>query len=247
VKVASFVVILLLSVPLLFAANGTMVQIPAGQEKIAGYLVKPSGKGPFPALVLVHEWWGLNDQIKGIADRLAGEGYVALAVDLYGGRVATDADQAHMLMAGLSDDNAVRFLQSGFDYLQSQPDVQKDRIGSIGWCMGGGYSLLLALNQPKLAACVMFYGRVVLNQEKVKSLNCPVLGLFGEKDQAITPMDAMQFKKMGEVLGKDIEVYEYKDAGHGFFNETGKNYNAEASKDAWSKTIPFLAKNLKKT
>jgi len=224
-----------------------MIQVPAGEEKIAGYLAKPAGKGPFPALLLVHEWWGLNDQIKGIADRLAGEGYLALAVDLYGGRVAADADQAHMLMAGLSDDNAVKFLQAGFDYLQSQPDVQKDRIGSIGWCMGGGYSLLLALNQPKLAACVMFYGRVVLNQEKMKQLNCPVLGLFGEKDQAITPMDAMQFNKMGEVLGKDVEVHEYKDAGHGFFNETGKNYNAEASKDAWAKTTAFLAKNLKKT
>lgn len=243
-KVLSFVAIFLLSVHIAFAA-GTMIQIPAGNEKIAGYLVKPNGKGPFPAIILIHEWWGLNDQIKGIADKFAADGYIALAVDLYKGRMATDPDQAHMLMAGLSEDDALRFMKAAFVYLESQPDVKKDRIGSIGWCMGGGYSLQLALNEPKLAACVMFYGRVVLDPEKLKKLNSPVLGIFGEKDQAILPDDAKQFEKLGKSLGKKIEVHVYKDAGHGFFNETGKNYNAEAAKDAWAKTTAFFAQHLK--
>jgi carboxymethylenebutenolidase len=246
-RVVSFLAIFLVSVHFALAANGSMIQIPSGGEKIGSYLAKPIGKGPFPAVILIHEWWGLNDQIKGIADRLAADGYVALAVDLYRGKVATDSDAAHMLMAALSEDIALKGMQAAFAYLEAQPYVQKDHIASIGWCMGGGYSLQLALNQPKLAACVMYYGRVVLDPEKLKKLNCPVLGLFGEKDQAITPADAMQFDKLGEKLGKDIDVHVYKDSGHGFFNETGKGYNAEASKDAWAVTTAFLAKNLKKS
>lgn len=243
-RALSFLAIFFVFAHLSFAA-GNMVQIPSGDEKIVGYLAKPSGKGPFPAMILIHEWWGLNDQIKGITDRMAAEGYVALAVDLYRGKVASDPDQAHMLMAGLPPERAIQDLQAAFSYLQSQPDVRKDRIGSIGWCMGGGYSLQLALSQPNLKACVIYYGRVVLDPETLKTLNCPVLGIFGEKDQAITPDDVKNFDKLAKSLGKDVQVHEYKDAGHGFSNETGKNYNAEATKDAWTKTIAFLAKNLK--
>lgn len=244
-KVLSFLFLFVVCAHLAFAAGGSMVQIPSGAEKIGGYLVKPTGKGPFPAMILVHEWWGLNDQIKGIADRMAADGYVALAVDLYRGRVATDADQAHMYMAGLSDDQAVGDLQSAFAYLQNQPDVKKDRIGSIGWCMGGGFSLQLALNQPQIAACVMYYGRVVLNPEKLKALKAPVLGIFGEDDQAITPDAVKNFDDLAKTLGKSVQVHEYPGAGHGFFNETGKNYNPEAAKDAWAKTMAFLQGTLK--
>jgi carboxymethylenebutenolidase len=243
-KATIFSAILFLSAHLALAA-GTMVQIPSGDAKIGGYLSKPAGKGPSPAIILIHEWWGLNDQIKGIADKFAADGYVALAVDLYKGKVASDADQAHMYMAGLSPEDALASMLAAFTYLESQPDVRKDKIGSIGWCMGGGYSLQLALSQPKLAACVMFYGRVVLDPEKLKALNCPVLGIFGEKDQAIIPDDAKQFEKLGKSLGKKIEVHIYPGAGHGFFNETGKNYDAAASKDAWAKTTTFFGTYLK--
>ena len=128
-----------------FAATSKNVSYKSGDDTVQGILYTPEGKGPFPALVVIHEWWGLNDWVKEQAARLADEGYVALAVDLYRGKVATTPDEAHEIMRGVPEDRAARDLHAAVEFLKSQSNVKPDRIGSIGWCMGGGYSLDVAL------------------------------------------------------------------------------------------------------
>jgi carboxymethylenebutenolidase len=221
-----------------------MVQFRSGDEKASAYLVKPDGKGPFPAMVVVHEWWGLNDWTKHMADKLAGEGYVAMAVDLYRGKSTANPDEAHQFMSGLPEDRAVRDLKGAFAYLQAQSDVKKDRIGSIGWCMGGKYSGLLAIEEPKLTACVIYYGSMPTDAETLKKIQAPVIGFFGGADQGVTPELARDFQHQMEALKKVITVTIYDGAGHGFANETGKNYNPDATRDAWEKTVAFLSKYL---
>jgi len=139
-----FAVIVLLAAST-FSAEGKPVSYKSGDETVQGILYTPAGKGPFPALIVIHEWWGLNDWVKDQASKLADQGYAALAVDLYRGKVATTPDMAHEIMRGVPEDRAKRDLHAAFDFLASQPNVKKDRIGSIGWCMGGGYSLDVAL------------------------------------------------------------------------------------------------------
>src|SRR5277367_6071625 len=141
-------IVLLLLAASAFAADGKSVTYNSGDETVQGVLYTPAGKGPFPALVVVHEWWGLNDWVKDQASKLSDEGYVTLAVDLYRGKVATTPDMAHEIMRGVPEDRAKRDLHAAFEFLQSQPKVKKDRIGAIGWCMGGGYALDVALQEP---------------------------------------------------------------------------------------------------
>src|SRR5689334_20277170 len=138
-------VLVVLSAVYTFAADGKPVSYKSGDETVQGTLYTPSGKGPFPALVVIHEYWGLNDWVKEQASKLADEGYASLAIDLYRGKVATTPDEAHELMRGVPEDRAARDLHAAYAYLQSQPNVKKGRIGSIGWCMGGGYALDVAL------------------------------------------------------------------------------------------------------
>jgi carboxymethylenebutenolidase len=143
-----------------FAANSKSVSYKSGDETVQALLYTPAGKGPFPAIIVIHEWWGLNDWVKDQASKLADQGYMTLAIDLYRGKVATTPDMAHEIMRGVPEDRAKRDLHAAFEFLQSQPNVRKDRIGSIGWCMGGGYSLDVALQEPTLAADVINYGHL---------------------------------------------------------------------------------------
>ena len=222
-----------------------MVEFPSGREQVPGYLSAPEGKGPFPGLILIHEWWGLNDQIKGVADRLAKEGYAVLAVDLYRGRSTADPEVAHQYMAGLPDDRATRDILAAFSHLQQQSDIRKDRIGSIGFCMGGKFSAQLAVNEPKLAAGVIFYGSVPTDPATLQKIQAPVIGFFGQNDKAITPDMANSFEQEMKKLGKNVSVTIYPGAGHAFMNQTGKSYNEAAAKDAWPKMLQFLQKHLK--
>src|SRR5271166_4369339 len=135
-----------------FGADSKTVSYKSSDETVQALLYTPAGKGPFPAIIVIHEWWGLNDWVKDQASKLADQGYVTLAIDLYRGRVATTPDMAHEIMRGVPEDRAKRDLHAAFEFLASQPNVKKDRIGSIGWCMGGGYSLDVALQEPTLAA-----------------------------------------------------------------------------------------------
>jgi carboxymethylenebutenolidase len=230
-----------------FAATSKTVSYNSGDETVQGLLYTPAGKGPFPAIIVIHEWWGLNDWVKDQANKLADEGYAALAIDLYRGKVATTSDMAHELSRGVPEDRANRDLQAAFDYLASQPNVKKDRIGSIGWCMGGGYSLDVALLEPTLAATVINYGHLATDASSLKKINAPILGLFGGQDHGITPKDVQEFQAAMKQLGKKVDVTIYPDAGHGFENPNNKDgYRAADTADAWKRTVTFLDGTLKK-
>ena len=154
-----------------------MITFKSGDEEIKGFLAEPSGKGPFPGIVVIQEWWGLNDWIKENAKRLAEQGYVALAPDLYRGKATTNPNVARQLLGGLPRDRALRDLKAAVKTLASRANVDKERLGSIGWCMGGGYSLQLALHDPRVKACAMCYGPVVTDPDKLKPLKATVLGI----------------------------------------------------------------------
>jgi carboxymethylenebutenolidase len=230
-----------------FAAEGKPVSYKSGDETVQGILYTPTGKGPFPALIVIHEWWGLNDWVKDQASKLADQGYAALAVDLYRGKVATTPDVAHEIMRGVPEDRAKRDLHAAFDFLASQPNVKKDRIGSIGWCMGGGYSLDVALQEPTLAAAVINYGHLATETDALKKINAPILGLFGAQDRGIPPADVKKFGATLDQLGKKIDIKIYDDAGHAFENPNNKEGYREAdAADAWKRTVDFLSSTLKK-
>ena len=229
------------------AADGKSVSYKSGDETVSGTLYVPAGKGPFPALIVIHEWWGLNDWVKEQASKLADQGYVALAIDLYRGKVATTPDLAHEIMRGVPEDRASRDLRAAFDFLASQPNVKKDRIGSIGWCMGGGYSLDTALLEPTLAAAVINYGHLATDPAELKKISAPILGIFGGQDRGIAVEDVKKFGLAVDQLGKKIEIKIYPDAGHAFENPNNKQgYRADDAADAWKRTVDFLAANLKK-
>jgi carboxymethylenebutenolidase len=228
-------------------AAGTSVSYKSGDETVSGYLATPAGAGKRPALIVVHEWWGLNDWVRAKADKFAGDGYVALAVDLYRGKSAgNDPDVAHQLMRGLPEDRAARDLDAAFRYLAARPDVDPARIGSIGWCMGGGYSLQAAIDEPTLAACVVNYGRLVTDPATIAKIHAAMLGNFGAEDQGIPPSMVHAFEKAARAAGKSVDFKIYPGAGHGFAsNPDPKVYKADAAKDADARTDAFLAKKLK--
>jgi carboxymethylenebutenolidase len=224
------------------AANGTQVSYKSGDDTVQGMLYTPSGKGPFPAIVVIHEWWGLNDWVKEQASKLADLGYVALAVDLYRGKVATTPDLAHELMRGVAEDRAGRDLRAAVAFLRVQPNVRKDRVGSIGWCMGGGYSLQTALLEPGLAAAVINYGHLATDPENLQKINASILGIFGGLDRGIPVDDVKKFEAALKGMGKKVEIVIYPDAGHAFENPNNKaGYRADDAADAWQRTLKFLS------
>jgi carboxymethylenebutenolidase len=239
------IVILLASAA--FAADGKSVSYKSGDETVQGLVYTPAGSGPFPAIIVIHEWWGLNGWVKEQASKLSDQGYVALAIDLYRGKVATTSDEAHEISRGVPEDRARRDLKAAFDYLASQPNVKKDRIAAIGWCMGGGYSLDVALDEPTLAADVINYGHLATDNDALKTINAPILGLFGGLDKGITPDDVRRFEASLKQMGKTVDIKIYDDAGHAFENPNNQNgYRADDTADAWKRTVDFLAANLKK-
>lgn len=248
--ISAFVVTLLLAVST-FAATSKDVSYKSGNETVHGILYAPSGNGPFPAIIVIHEWWGLNDWVKEQASKLSDQGYVTLAIDLYRGKVATTPNEAHEFMGGVPQERAARDLQAAFDYLQSQSNVKKNRIGAIGWCMGGGYSLELALHQPKLAADVVNYGvgdyaSLAKDTAALKDEHAPILGLYGAEDRGIPQDEVKAFAAQMEKLGKKMDVTIYPDAGHAFENPNNKDgYRAKDAADAWNKIVSFFASTLK--
>ncbi len=222
------------------------VQYKSGEETVSGYLALPGTPGKHPGLVVIHEWWGLNDWVKEQARKLAAKGYVALAVNLYRGKSTADPEVAHELARGMPQDRAIRDLEAAFDYLASRADVNPNRIGSIGWCMGGGLSLQLAVHEPKLAACVVNYGAMPTEPADIEKIHAPVLGNFGALDRGITPEAVRAFESAMQKAGKSIDVKIYEGAGHAFENPNDKSgYRPEATKDAWARVTAFLAKTLK--
>jgi len=227
-------------------SEARVVYANVGGQDVTGFLAKPETLGENPAgVIVIQEWWGLNENIEAMARQLAGEGYVALAVDLYGGQVATDSDKAReLVMAAMGnqaamDDN----LRQAYAYLETQG---AKKIGSIGWCFGGGVSLQTALLFPdQLDAMVMYYGRLVDDESRLATLQMPILGFFGGLDQGIPPDAVHAFEVSLHELGKDAEIHVYENANHAFANPSGTAYNADAATDAWARTLAFFAEHLK--
>jgi carboxymethylenebutenolidase len=226
--------------------KGRPVSYPSGSESVSGYLAAPEGGQKKPAIVVIQEWWGLNDFVKAKADGFAARGSVALAPDLYRGKATEDPDVAHQLMRGLPEDRAMRDLQAALAYLRSRPDVDAKRIAVIGWCMGGGYSLKLALAEPALAGAVINYGSLVTDDAKIAGLNVPLLGNFGGKDQGISPESVREFERKAKAKSKSVDFKIYPEAGHGFASSKDpKVYRTEDAKDADERANAFLARMLK--
>ncbi|MBT5890859.1 MAG: dienelactone hydrolase family protein [Chromatiales bacterium] len=211
-----------------------------------GYLSIPEGAaGSMPALIVIHEWWGLNENIIATSERLAAEGYVTLAVDLYGDEVAEAPKEAMKLMRGVMSepDRAVDNLKQAYEYLVTTAAASK--VGVIGWCFGGRWSLQTALALPDdVDAMVMYYGAVEPDKARLATLNMPILGLFAGDDPIVRPNTVELFRKNLDDLGKTANVYIYEDSKHGFANPSGLSYDAGAAQDAWQKTTAFFYENL---
>ncbi len=222
------------------------VTFPSGDSTGQGLLYLPHGAGPHPALVVVHEWWGLNDWIKHEAAGYAAQGYVTLAVDLYHGRVATTMELAHELSRGLPQDQGVRDLTSAVDWLAKRSDVNPQRIGAVGWCMGGGYAIQLAVASPTLRAVAVNYGALPTDKAALERIHATVLGNFGGQDMGIPPASVHAFAEAMRGLGKPVDVKIYPDAGHAFENPNNKGgYRPADAADALSRIDRFLAAELK--
>ncbi len=193
---------------------------------------------------MIHEWWGLTDSIRRVSERLAGEGYMALAVDLYNGRVAEEPRDAMKISRELGNNKPAGLanIAEAISYLKKQGAT---KIGVIGWCMGGRWSLVTALNYYfDIDAAIVYYGSVTDDKEELEVLDMPVLGIFAGSDFIVQPKAAYAFAKSMSELKKDLEFYMYHDAQHAFSNPTGTDYNPEAAEDAWRKTQAFLERNL---
>src|SRR5579885_848687 len=230
-----------------YAATSKDVSYKSGDETVHAIVYSPEAKGKVPGIIVIHEWWGLNDWVKQESSKLADEGYVTLAIDLYRGKVATTPEEAHEIMRGVPEDRAMRDLHAAFEFLQSQPNVDKNRVGAIGWCMGGGYSLDVALQEPTLKADVINYGHLATDPASIEKIHAAVLGLFGGQDRGIPVDDVRKFEQLMKDKGKTINVVIYSDAGHAFENPNNKTgYRADDAADAWKHITEFFANNLKR-
>jgi carboxymethylenebutenolidase len=223
--------------------KGQMMEVAGARA----YLSLPeNAKAPVPGVLVIHEWWGLNEHIMHWADRLAAQGYAALAVDLYGGKVATTPEEAMAVMKTVEPKRAVEILRAAHAFLVTDSRVQSTRTGVIGWCFGGGWALQAGLNIPELNAVVMYYGRPVTDARELKAIKAPVLAIFGTKDESI-PQDVVE--KFDEALsdaGVAHRILKY-DAPHAFANPSAPgHYNAEAAAAAWEQVKAFLAEHLKR-
>lgn len=209
-----------------------------------GYLAKPIEPGSYPGVIMIHEWWGLNDNIKEMARILASEGYVVFAVDLYNGEVAKDSDKARELATSVrsNPEQAVSSMKAALNYLKTEQNAQN--IASLGWCFGGGQSLQLTLNED-VDATVIYYGSLVEDEEQLQNINGPVLGIFGSEDQSIPISSVESFESSLTNLGVKNMIYIYEGVGHAFANPSGSNYAPNETIDAWDKTLDFLNENLK--
>ncbi len=208
----------------------------------SGFLAKPLEEGDYPGIVMIHEWWGLNDNIKDTAADLASHGYVVLAVDLFGDFAST-SDHARQLVTSFVPQEGVDNMNSAVHYLVENYNL--DKIGSIGWCFGGGQSLNLALNNEDMDATVIYYGNLVTDKSELSSIDWPILGIFAELDRGITVESVNEFESSLNELGIQNDIHIYPGVDHAFANPTGERYAPVESADAWEKTLEFLETNLK--
>ncbi|MFB6079706.1 MAG: dienelactone hydrolase family protein [Haloferacaceae archaeon] len=211
-----------------------------------GYLARPAANGTYPAVVVIHEWWGLNENVEHMADVLAGHGYVVFAVDLYDGRVATNSSEAAALSGEVraNQDAAVATMGRAVAGLRDAP-YTTDQVASLGWCFGGGQSLQLSLSGADLNATVVYYGTLTTNRSTLRHVDGPVLGIFGAEDPVVDVATVHEFDRALGDLGVEREIHVYEGASHAFANPSGERFHPEATRDAWATTLRFLDENLK--
>jgi carboxymethylenebutenolidase len=227
-------------------ADEHMVYADVETKLSYGHFVFPDGMvEPYPAIIVIHEWWGLNDGVRAMANRLAGQGYIVLAVDLYGGATASTPAEARELMMGVVENQnlATENIRQAYKFLEDVAGAP--RIAALGWCFGGGWSLNAALLFPnQLDAAVIYYGQVTTQEAKLRPLNVPILGLFAEDDSTIPLENVRGFERALKNLDKDYEIEIYPGVGHAFANPTGRNYHATTAESAWERTVAFLDEHL---
>jgi len=209
-------------------------------ENVKGFYVEPKTPGNYPGIIMIHEWWGLNDHIKESAKTLSAQGYRVLAIDLFGS-VAKTPEEAMKQTRSLDQTKAIENMRAAKKFLYEKGAV---KVGSLGWCFGGAQSLQISVNEG-LDATVIYYGNLIEDKDKLKNINSPVLGIFGSKDAQI-PVDKVNlFQKNLSELGIQNDIKIYEGVGHAFANPTGQNFSPNETKDAWSKTLEFLNQTLK--
>jgi len=222
---------------------GTMVKFPTNGTTASAYLATPTaGKGP--GVLVIQEWWGLVQHIKNVGDRLASEGFTALAPDMYHGQTASEPDEAGKLFMALNIVQAERDLRGAATYLEGHSSTAK--LGVVGFCMGGQLALFAATLNPSVGACVNFYGIHPNVKPDYTKLTGPVLGLFAEKDSFVTPQVAKDVDAAIRKAGKQSEIHIYPGVDHAFFNDDRPDvYNQAAAADAWRRTLAFFRQHLK--
>ncbi len=228
--------------------SSSMVEYPADETLLSGFLCRPKHTGRYPGLILIQEWWGLNDHIKGVAQRLAKEHFAVLAPDLYSrlGHVVTqNGAEAAKLSGALDPGKTVADLMGGLRYLKTLPEVDPAKIGVIGFCIGGSFTLQLACRTGEIRCAVPFYGEIPTNEE-IEKLSAPILYIYGEEDGWIRKEEVQRLKEALKKFKKPGEVKTYAGAPHAFFNDSRREvYNPKAAKDAWKRTLAFLEKYLR--
>ena len=223
---------------------GEMVTFPSNGSQAEGYLAKPaSGSGP--GVIVIQEWWGLNDNIKGIAERFAKEGFVALAPDLYHGQVTSEPDEAGKIMMSMNIGQAAKELTGAVDYLAGQDAATGDKVGCVGFCMGGGLSLYLASLKPEIGACVIYYGVLPGTQPDLDKVRAAVLGHYAENDAFASPESARALEKQLKDAGREVEFHIYPGTEHGFFNDTRPEvHKQDPARTSWERTLAFYREHL---
>ncbi|MBI4235816.1 MAG: dienelactone hydrolase family protein [Chloroflexi bacterium] len=220
------------------------VTYPYNGSQGMAYVAQPEGPGQFPVLLVIQEWWGLESHIRDVARRFAAQGYVAVAPDLYHGKVTNEPSEAQKLMMALDQGRAVRELDAAAAYVQQQPYARPGNAGSVGYCMGGGLSLQLACRSQRIGTAVVYYGPNPQNIDEVARIRGPVLGIYGAEDAWIMS-GVPALREAMKRHGKSFEDHVYQGAPHAFFNDTSPAYRKQAAEDAWTRTLDFLSKNLK--
>ena len=215
----------------------------SGDQVHRGYLSRPVATAVTSGLIVIHEWWGLNDEIHLMTDQLAALGYTALAVDLYDGKTASAPKDAYQLSTNLSnnEEKALANLQEAYDYLKNE--IGAEKIGIIGWCLGGKWSLKASLMLPtEIDASVIYYGSLIDDKERLETLEMPIIGFVGTKDRLHKQF--IQFDEDLKGLNKEASIHFYEGAKHAFANASGGAYESNAAEDSWKKTVDFLDKHL---
>jgi carboxymethylenebutenolidase len=221
------------------------VDYPTSGMNATGHLARPDDAASHPAVIVIQEWWGLDGHIKSIADRLAREGFVALAPDLYHGEFATEPDEARKLVMNMNREQALKDLTGAVTYLQSLPQVAPKKVGCIGFCMGGSLTLALAAATPDVAAAAAFYAGFQPPAEELAKIEAELCCAFGADDTGIPLENVQKFEGALKTSSRNAVVKVYDGAPHSFFNDTRESHRPEAATDAWERSLSLFRRVLK--